>query len=399
MADSQEKAGGRDPLSRDETERLSDQIAGVARSGLPLGPGLRALGEELSHGGFRNSLIELADAIDRGSPLTTALEAQQDRIPSHIRGLVLGGLRSGKLGDVLGRFSAYAGVGTELKRGLWLGLAYPLFTLVLALALLLVVDIFLVTQFETIFRDFGIPLPRLTIALIQTSHAARVGWPIFVIALVVVAAGSLMIRYLLPPPVRNSLVSRIPVIGPLWRYTSWAEFCHLLAILLESELPMPEALRLTGQGIQNSDIDRACRAMANDVERGKSLSDAMSGRAPAVAPVGPFDHLDKKSTPVEPQKSAPTMEGMISAREGAAAVRLAMPRSLSRLLKWAESHRAIAEILHMAGEMFEARSRMQAAFAGTVMGVLAVIGVILGIFVVVVGLMLPMIRLLSALSG
>jgi hypothetical protein len=53
----------------------------------------------------------------------------------------------------------------------------------------------------------------------------------------------------------------------------------------------------------------------------------------------------------------------------------------------------------MAGEMFEARSRAQAAFAGTVMAVLAVVGVIVGIFVVVVGLFLPLITVISRLSG
>jgi general secretion pathway protein F len=392
MADSQEKPGGRDPLTPSEAERLTEHVAVVSRSGLPLGPGLRALGEELSEGGFRSSLIDLADAIDRGSPLTAALESQQGRIPAHIRGLVLGGLRTGKLGDVLGRFSSYASIGAELKRGLWLGLAYPLFTLMLALVLLLLVDGFLVAQFENIFRDFGIPLPGLTIVLIETSRFVRAGWPVLVVLLGLILVGWLVLRFLFPTPLRNSLIGRIPVIGPLWRYTSWAEFCHLLAILLESELPMPDALRLTGQGVQNSDIDRACRAMANDVENGKTLSDAMSGRVPIIKPSGPFDHL-------APKPPGLTMENLLSAREGAAAVRRAMPRSLARLLKWAESHRAIAEILHMSGEMFEARSRSQAAFAGTVMGVLAVFGVILGVFTVVVGLMLPLITLLSRLSG
>ena len=34
----------------------------------------------------------------------------------HLRGLVLGGIRSGRLGDVLGRFSGYVSIGTELGR-------------------------------------------------------------------------------------------------------------------------------------------------------------------------------------------------------------------------------------------------------------------------------------------
>jgi type II secretory pathway component PulF len=158
---------------------------------------------------------------------------------------------------------------------------------------------------------------------------------------------------------------------------------------------MPEALVLTGQGVQDEDVDRACRAMARDVEGGRSLSEAMSGRTLVVEPSGPFDHLGRKGGSPEP----PSMENLISAREGAAAIRRAMPGSLARLLKWAENHRAIAEILHMAGEMFEARSRAQAAFAGTVMGVLAVVGVIMGIFIVVVGLFLPLVTLVSRLSG
>jgi type II secretory pathway component PulF len=300
---------------------------------------------------------------------------------------------------VLGRFSKYANVGAEMKRALWLGLAYPLFTMGLAFALLIVVDTYLVAQFENIFNDFGIPLPGLTIMLINTAHLIRAGWPVLLIFLVGAAVVWLVLRFALPAPSRNSLIDRIPVIGPLWRYTSWAEFCHLLALLLESELPMPEALRLTGQGIENSDIDRACRAMARDVEHGKTLSDAMSGRAPVITPSGPFDHLAKKPAPegLEDLPPAPTMEDLLSAREAAIAVRRAMPVSLSRLLKWAEDHRAIAEILHMAGEMFEARSRSQAAFAGTVMGVLAVLGVIMGVFTVVVGLFLPLITLLSRL--
>src|SRR5271166_3821697 len=35
----------------------------------------------------------------------------------------------------------------------------------------------------------------------------------------------------------RSLATKIPVIGRVWRYTSWAEFCHLLALLLESQRP------------------------------------------------------------------------------------------------------------------------------------------------------------------
>jgi general secretion pathway protein F len=179
---------------------------------------------------------------------------------------------------------------------------------------------------------------------------------------VLVTLGALLLavfvvpRVFLKPSARRSLATKVPVLGSVWRSISWAEFSHLLALLVESRLPLPEALRLTGEGVQNNDIDRACRAMATDVERGVPLARAMIGRSE-------------------------------------------MPAGLARLLRWASDQSAVSEILHMAGEMFEARARGQATFAGTVMAVLAAVAVLWGVITVVFGLMLPMITLISKLSG
>ncbi len=247
-------------------------------------------------------------------------------------------------------------IGTELKRKLWLSLAYPILSMLAAITLFVFVNVVLVSKFESIFLDFGIPLPRLTVGLILMSRFLREGWPALLIAAGVIAVLWLVLRVVLKSPDRRSLATRIPVLGGVWRYTSWAEFCHLLALLLESRLTLPEALRLAGEGVQNTDLDRACQTMASDVERGGTLAQAMASR---------------------PE----------------------LPSGLARLLRWAAKQNAIAEILHMAGEMFEARAKGQAMFAGTVMAVLSVVIVLWGAFSVVVGLMLPLVTLISKLSG
>ncbi len=356
MADSPAQVETKGTLSPEETARLTDQIASLARSGLPLGPGLGALGSELPGGRLRATLFELADALSQGKPLDEAIQEQKDRIPPHLRGLVLGGLRSGHLGDILGRFSGYMGIGAELQRKLWLSLAYPILSILTALALFVFVNVALVSQFERIFKDFGIPLPRLTISMLMVSHLLREAWPALVIVGVALVVLWLILRVVLRTPDRRSLATKMPLIGKVWQYTSWAEFCHLLALLLESHLTLPEALRLAGEGVQNSDLDRACLAMADDVEQGQSLAQAMASRE-------------------------------------------ALPLGLSRLLRWATKQKAIAEILHMAGEMFEARAKSQATFAGTVLAVLSVVIVLWGVFSVIAGLMLPMVTLISKLSG
>ena len=47
---------------------------------------------------------------------------------------MMAGVRSGRLGEVLGEFSEYSSVGIELRRRLWLNLAYPILTLAITLA-------------------------------------------------------------------------------------------------------------------------------------------------------------------------------------------------------------------------------------------------------------------------
>ncbi len=356
MSDSPGWNGAAGRLSVAESAELSARLAELARAGLPLGPSLSALAEELPQGRLRRSMQTLSSRLESGASLGQAIDGQKGEIPAHLRGLVLAGVRTGRLGEVLGQFSNYVNVGVELKRRLWLGLAYPMLSLAAALVLFTFASVYLVAQFELIFKDFGVPLPRLTVALIEVSHAIRATW-----AGLASLAGALIAFWLaaplvLRPGVARGLASRIPILGGVWRWTSLAEFCHLLGLLLENDLPLPESLRLTGEGVPDANIAIACRRMAGAVESGRTLAQAMADRWP-------------------------------------------FPAGLPRLVGWAEPQRSLPEVLHMAGEMFEARASAHASFAGTLVGVLAVILILWGIFTNVVGLMLPLITLISRLSG
>lgn len=355
MAESSNRNGSGGRLSGAEAAELSRQIASLTSAGLPLASGLVALGEELPRGRLRRSMNDLARTLEAGIPLEQAVMDENERIPPHLRGLVIAGVRSGDLGAILSRFTQYTSIGAELKRALWLSLAYPILTVCAAGALFLLVCSILVSQFDAIYRDFNVPLPRLTVALVQVSGlVTSAGTPLATLVGLILAwwMGS---HLFLTPAMRRSLASRLPFLGTVWRSTSLAEFCHLLALLLESRLPLPEALRLTGQGVQDVDIDRACRGVALQVEAGRSLAEAMEKRPP-------------------------------------------FPFGLTRLLRWAEMQRTLPEVLHVAGAMYEARARTHSAFVGAVFNLLCVL-LVLSMFVIVPALFAPLITLISRLAG
>jgi general secretion pathway protein F len=298
---------------------------------------------------------ELAVALEAGVPLEVAIAGETKRIPPHLRGLIVAGVQSGRVGDILARFGVYAGLGTDLKRRLLLSITYPLLTLVITIALLYGVSTYLVHQFEVIFKDFAIPLPMLTLFILKGARVIEIiAGPVAVILAALVIT-FLLGRVCLNPERRRSLSTRIPLFGPIWSAVRLSEFCHLLALLIEGRLPLPEALRLTGEGVADSGLNRGCALLAREVESGRSISDAM-----------------------------------VKVRR--------FPAGLARLIGWAENEKTLPEVLHLAGVLFETQARSRATLAGTIVSVACVI-MVLSLIVVIPGLFLPLITLISRLSG
>ena len=309
---------------------LSAQIAGLTGAGLPLASGLQALGAELPRGRLRRMLDAMARSLTRGASLDEAIAAQGAALPAHLGGLVVAGQRTGRTGEVLGRFAGYTQIGADVRRQLWLSLVYPIVSIVFATTLLLFVLLFIVSGFEQIFVDFGIALPALSLILIQMSKGLWQSGPALAEVLAGLVAIGTLAMLVIGPAARRSVISRIPLVGPVWRWTSLAEFCHLLGMLLESSVPLAEAVPMAGEGVVDADVRAAARALTRDLDRGEPLASAVARQSLFRAGLGP-------------------------------------------IIAWAEQHRSLAEALHMLGEMFEARARAQASFASTVFTVMTVL--------------------------
>lgn len=348
---------GADTLTVDEARELADQLAGLTAAGLPLHSGLRAAAEEVRDSPLRRALVDLSDRLESGVAPELAIEQAGTRLPGHLRGLVLAAARSGKIGNVLGEFVRYAHAGAALRRSLWLGIAYPLMLVAFLGLVFLFASVVVIPGFKRIYTDFGVDLPAITFLLIRVSDAVLERGPAL---LVTSLAGALVLwvaaRLLLDRASRRRILCRIPLIGPLWRWTSLAEFSHYLGLLVDSDLTLVRALPLAARGARDPELEAACEQVAAQVAGGRTLAEALSWWN-------------------------------------------AIPGGLVKLLKWSEGQQTLGEALHMAGSMFEARARSQAEFVGAVSVVVSVVLVIWGAGLLVTALFLPLVQLISALSG
>ena len=191
----------------------------------------------MPRGRVRSTLRNLSHAIEGGASLEEAIGGEHGRLPKHLQGVMLIGARTGRTTEVLGRFLGFMNVGSDLRRKLWIRLLYPAFCLLVALALLVFLLLTL-GVFRTIFLDFGIPLPWFTQVLLAVAGLFQIDATLAFEAVLACLVCFVSVRLLMSEKLLRSLLASIPIFGGVWRNSGLAEFCHLLALLLESRFPL-----------------------------------------------------------------------------------------------------------------------------------------------------------------
>ncbi len=259
------------PLSHKESVEFASHLADVMQAGLPLVPGLAALARELPDGRVRRGLRVMVAQLEAGRSLETVLESRH--VPADLRGLVKAGLRTGHTGEVLAQYVNHTQKMHELRRLVGLAWGYPFLLLMCAGLIFLFFLWYLVPQFAKVLEDFGTELPWITLSIISLSKTLHNYWPYILGGLF---GGLLLLwmywRFGLGAAQRRRVLWCMPVFGNLIRSAGLARFTRLLGLLLDSEVPLPEALRLAGQGAADAELGEAALYLADVVDSGRPLT-------------------------------------------------------------------------------------------------------------------------------
>ena len=298
-------------LSTAEAAELAAGVAELAKAGLPLPDGLRALAEEWPSRRLRGVLLELAARMEQGVSLEEAFGAVGGRLPPHLRGLIAAGVRSGHLAEALEQFVDLERTQHDLRRQVWLNLAYPTLLMIVASVLAMLVYLVIIPQFAHIFRDFKTDLPGLTLLVLKGTGPVA-------FTMICITALMLVIPFVLSSWVLSRWISPmfyvLPLIGPLLRWGQLARFSRLMAMLLEQRIPLAESLRLTGQGLNDAYLARDCRDVAAEVEQGTPLSASIAAKSRFSSDMLPLLELGERTSTLGSafQSAAEMYEGRAS---------------------------------------------------------------------------------------
>lgn len=251
---------------------FNEQLASLADAGIALDEGLQQLARDVESPKLRRWIEDVVADLKRGRPLDQAVAAREQGLPVFYSRVIRAGVETGQLSATLLNLNQHLRLTGNTRRILWEVISYPLVVLTFALAVVSFFFMLLVPGFRSIYADFGTQLPDMTVLLLNVSEL----WPTILISLVILVGAIIIIWHLLRITpggrgIREEIVLTLPLIGRIERASLLSRFFRALATAVSSGLPLPQALQLgsgaTGHLLLIADADR----LAGEVERGHSI--------------------------------------------------------------------------------------------------------------------------------
>ncbi len=261
-----------DALTASEAAAITQQIALATHHSLPLAGSLRAFSEETFSPRLRRQLARICDRIDAGEPLKKVLADSTLRLPASVAAIMDSGLPHEAINQILSLSVRAASMSAGLRARAFLLVVYPVLMIAAIGGFWTLLLVYITPQFGDIFTSFGVQISPLLVQLLELSKIMRTWNAIYLAALIPILVLAIAASLSgLSAQSRRRLWCGIPIIGSMYRLTALSELAKLLAVMLESQVPLPQALAWSGAGINDADLRTTCAEVANRLRLGEDV--------------------------------------------------------------------------------------------------------------------------------
>ncbi|QBH00822.1 type II secretion system F family protein [Xanthomonas oryzae] len=256
---------------------FSRQMATMMKSGVPIVGALEIIGEGHKNPRMKKMVGQIRADIEGGSSLYEAISRHPVQFDDLYRNLVRAGEGAGVLETVLDTVANYKENIEALKGKIKKALFYPAMVMAVAIIVSGILLVFVVPQFEDVFKGFGAELPAFTQMIVAASRFMVSYWWFMLLASVAAIAGFIF-AYKRSPRMRHGmdrLILKFPVIGQIMHNSSIARFARTTAVTFKAGVPLVEALSIVAGATGNKVYEEAVLRMRDDVSVGYPVNMAM----------------------------------------------------------------------------------------------------------------------------
>jgi type IV pilus assembly protein PilC len=253
------------------------QLATMLAAGIPLVQAFEIVGSGNDKPAMQKLILDVKQDVEGGTSLHEALAKHPLYFDDLFVNLVEAGEQAGALESLLDKVATYKEKTEALKKKVKKALFYPAAVLVVAVIVTIVLLIFVIPEFESLYKGFGADLPAFTQFVIHLSRFVQNDGIYLAIAL-----GALIWTFIYFKKrsralreVLDRLTLKVPIIGPIMRKAAIARYSRTLSTMFSAGVPLVEALESVAGATGNIVYETGVLKMRDEVSTGQRLQRAM----------------------------------------------------------------------------------------------------------------------------
>lgn len=253
---------------------LVRQMATLLGSGIPMMGGLSAIIDQVEYQDLKASLMDVREKVSQGGTLSDALNGHPVYFGELVVNMVRAGEAGGNLDKVLFRVADYLHSQNRTRAKVVAAMTYPIIMVVIGVGVVTVLLTYVVPKIMEVIQKQGkaaLPLPT-EILLAASNFMGKYWWLLLAIAIgtgVAYAqaratkAGRLWI---------DTAKLKIPIMGNLIKKAAISRFAMTFATLLESGLPVLEAMGVVRKVVDNELLADTLDMIRTKIAEGADIS-------------------------------------------------------------------------------------------------------------------------------
>ena len=264
-------------VTAEDIALFARQLATMLTAGIPMVQAFEIIGVGNDKPAVQKLVLAIRSDIEVGTALNQALAKHPLYFDDLFVNLIEAGEHAGALETVLDKIATYKEKTEALKKKIKKALFYPAAVLAVAVIVTVILLLFVIPQFESLFKGFGADLPGFTQFVINLSRWMQDnGWMLLLV--VIAAAFTFGYFYKRSRPMRqfiDRMSLQIPVIGPILKKAAIARFARTLATMFGAGVPLVEAMKSVAGATGNIVYQDAVLKMRDEIATGLRMQRAM----------------------------------------------------------------------------------------------------------------------------
>ena len=252
------------------------QLSTMIDAGLPLVQGLDILSKQQDNPTLKKVLTTIRSDVETGLTFADAMRKHPKVFDNLFANMIEAGETGGILDTILGRLASFMEKSMALKKRIKGAMTYPVICLAIAALILVVILVFVIPVFEEMFTSFGSALPLPTQIVVDMSNNFKdnfiwIGMGIFAVIYT--------IKKIYASEKGRIAMDRMflsaPVVGPLIRKVAVSKFTRTLSTMLQSGVPILDALQVVAKTAGNKIIEAAVFNVADSIAEGRPIAEPL----------------------------------------------------------------------------------------------------------------------------